>query len=44
MNRENKRIQYEKGYYRKHPCREKFLCRVCGREVVPEGSAGRRGK
>ena len=38
MNRENKRIQYEKGYYRKHPCREKFLCRVCGREVVPEGA------
>ena len=38
MNRENKRIQYEKGYYRKHPCRENFLCRVCGREVVPEGA------
>lgn len=38
MNRENKRIQYEKGYYRKHPCRENFFCRVCGREVVPEGA------
>lgn len=38
MNRENKRIQYEKGYYRKHPCRENFLCRVCGREAVPEGA------
>ena len=38
MNRENKRIQYEKSYYRKHPCRENFLCRVCGREVVPEGA------
>ena len=38
MNRENKRIQYEKGYYRKPPCRENFLCRVCGREVVPEGA------
>jgi len=38
LNRENKRIRYEKGYYRKHPCREKFLCRVCGREVVPEGA------
>ena len=37
MNRENKRIQYEKGYYRKHPCRETFICRVCGREAVPEG-------
>ena len=38
MNRENKRIQYEKGYYRKHPCRENFLSRACGREVVPEGA------
>ena len=38
MNRENKRILYEKGYYRKHPCRESFTCRVCGREVVPDGA------
>ena len=38
MNRENKRIQYEKGCYRKHPCRETFICRVCGREVVPDGA------
>ena len=38
MNRENKRIQYEKGYYRKYPCRETFICRVCGREVVPDGA------
>lgn len=32
MNRENKRKQYEKGYYRNHPCR------VCGRTVVPAGA------
>ena len=38
MNRENKRILYEKGYYRKHPCRESFTCRVCGREVVSDGA------
>ena len=38
MNRENKRKQYEKGYYKKHPCSESFPCRVCGRLVVPEGA------
>ena len=38
MNRENKRKQYEKGYYKKHPCSEVFTCRVCGREVVPGGA------
>ena len=38
MNRENKRKQYEKGYYKKHPCTESFPCRVCGRLVVPEGA------
>lgn len=38
MNRENKRKQYEKGYYKKHPCTESFTCRVCGRLVVPEGA------
>ena len=32
VNRENKRKQYEKGYYKKHPCNE------CGRPVVPEGA------
>lgn len=38
MNRENKRKLYEKGYYKNHACNEKFTCKVCGREVVPEGA------
>ena len=37
MNRENKRKQYEKGYYKTHPCTEGFTCRFCGRPVSPEG-------
>ena len=38
MNRENKRISFQKGYYKNHPCGEVFTCRQCGREVVPEGA------
>ncbi len=38
MNRENKRKSFEKGYYRRHACNEVFVCRGCGREVVPEGA------
>lgn len=38
MNRENKRKQYEKGYYKTHPCNEVFTCRVCGRTIVPGGA------
>ena len=38
MNRENKRIRLEKGYYRSHACLKPFICKVCGREVVPEGA------
>ena len=38
MNRENKRKQYEKGWYKTHPCDEAFTCRVCGRLVTPAGS------
>lgn len=43
MNRENKHRQYEKGYYKDHPCNETFVCKVCGRTVIPEnaGSAHR---
>ena len=43
MNRENKRKTFEKGYFKTHPCRDSFTCRVCGRLVVPEaaGSAHR---
>ena len=38
MNRENKRKQYEKGYYKTHPCRDSFTCRVCGRLASPQGA------
>lgn len=38
MNRGNKRKQYEKGYYKTHPCNETFVCKNCGRTVVPEGA------
>ena len=38
MNRENKRKQYDKGYYKTHPCNETFTCKNCGRLVVPEGA------
>lgn len=38
MNRENKRKQFEKGYYKTHPCSESFTCRVCGRLVIPTGA------
>lgn len=39
MNRENKRKQYEKGYFKAHPCSDAFTCKVCGRLVTP-GEAG----
>ena len=38
MNRENKRKQYEKGYYKTHPCTDSFTCKVCGRPVVAAGA------
>ena len=38
MNRENKRKQYERGYYRNHACNEDFTCKNCGRLVVPTGA------
>ncbi|MBP3918972.1 MAG: RNHCP domain-containing protein [Clostridia bacterium] len=38
MTRENKRRQYDKAYYKTHPCREVFTCKNCGREVVPGGA------
>ena len=38
MNRENKRKQYQKGYYKTHTCDDSFTCRVCGRPVVPAGA------
>ncbi len=39
MNRENKRMSFEKGYYKTHACNESFECRNCGRLVVPEGAS-----
>ena len=41
MNRENKRKTFEKGYYKTHACKESFVCKVCDREVFPEGSGSR---
>lgn len=38
MNRENKKKSFEKGYYKTHPCHETFICKVCGRLVVPVGA------
>ena len=38
MNRENRRRKYEKGYYKKHACLDPFTCKVCGREILPEGA------
>lgn len=38
MNRENKKKQFEKGYYKRHACEESFTCKVCGRLVVPVGA------
>lgn len=38
MNRENKRKQYQKGYYKTHACDDSFTCRVCGHPVVPAGA------
>lgn len=38
MNRENKRKKYEKHYYKNHACTDSFTCKVCGRQIVPEGA------
>lgn len=38
MNRENKKKQYEKGYYKNHACNEVFTCKHCGRLVTPDGA------
>ena len=38
MNRENKKIRYEKGYYKTHPCTDSFTCKNCGRLVVSAGA------
>ena len=38
MNRENKKKSFDKRYYMSHPCNETFVCKVCGRTVVPAGA------
>ena len=38
MNRENKRKTYQHNYYKTHPCRDSFICKVCGRLVTPAGA------
>ena len=38
MNRENKRKSFEKGYYKTHASHEIFTCKVCGRQVIPDGA------
>ena len=39
MNRENKRKKFDKHYYQSNPCTEVFICKNCGREVIPEGAS-----
>lgn len=39
MNRENKRKQFDKNYYKTHPCTDSFTCALCGR-LVTAGNAG----
>ena len=38
MTRENKRKAFEKGYYKTHACKDVFVCRHCGRMIIPEGA------
>jgi hypothetical protein len=38
MNRENKRKQYQKGYYRTHACDDSFTCKECDRPIVAAGA------
>lgn len=38
MNRENKRKQFQNGYYKKHRCDDTFTCKHRGRVVVPIGA------
>ncbi|GEM_PF-3248049 len=38
MNRENKRKQFQNGYYKNHRCDDTFTRKHCGRVVVPIGA------
>ena len=38
MNRKQRKKSFEKNYYKTNPCHETFICKVCGRTVVPAGA------
>jgi len=38
LNRQNKKKQYEKGYYRNNACDESFMCKSCNCLVVSHGA------
>lgn len=38
MTRENRKRQFSKGYYKTHACNDTFICKHCGRPVVPFGA------
>lgn len=38
MNRENKKRQYDKKYFKTHPCTDSFTCKNCGWLCVSEGA------
>ena len=40
MNNEYKRRHIRKDYYKDHPCRDTFVCKVCGNSVAPDGAGG----
>ncbi|MBQ3528859.1 MAG: RNHCP domain-containing protein [Clostridia bacterium] len=41
MNRENKKKEFEKNYYKNHPSTEIFTCKFCGHEVFPDGAGSK---
>ena len=41
MNRENKRKQFSKGYYKNNACDESFNCKSCDRLVTSYGSGSK---
>ena len=41
MNRENKRKQFSKGYYKNNTCDESFNCKSCDRLVTSYGSGSK---
>ena len=41
MNRENKRKQFSKGYYKSNSCDESFNCKSCDRLVTSHGSGSK---